>query len=166
MGKVNDDTTGPAADDAAAGAADLPGLDHLERQAAAIEQGATAQQAEAEQRQAEQQAGAAAAELLAVLQLCRTIVAPAMTWWPEYGRTWSDPQLSAIAHAGADVMQRHGLSMGELLSTWGPYIALIGAALPPSLVTYAAIKARREGVVDVEARPGPAGTDQAQQPAT
>jgi hypothetical protein len=41
-------------------------------------------------------------------------------------------------------MDKHGWTMGEMLTAYGPYIALIGATLPPSLVTYQAIKARKE----------------------
>ncbi|MDN3923339.1 hypothetical protein, partial [Roseateles violae] len=45
--------------------------------------------------------------------------------------------------AGAAVMHKHGWTMGELMSSWGPYIALVGAVVPPSLVTYQAIKQRQ-----------------------
>lgn len=127
------------------GPADFAGLDQLAHQAAAIEHGATADQARADQRQADEQASTAAAELLGALQLARVIVSPAFAWWPDFARTWSDPQLQAIAQAGADVMTRQGWTMGEVMATWGPYIALAGATLPPSLVTYQAIRERRNG---------------------
>ena len=151
MDQLNPATTEPQPDNAPV---DFTGLDQLERQAAAIEHGATADQNKADQRQADQQASTAATELLCALQLARVIVLPAFEWWPEFARTWSDPQLQAIAQAGADVMTRHGWTMGELMAQWGPYIALAGATLPPCLVTYQAM--RNRGQADPE-NPAPGG---------
>lgn len=92
-----------------------------------------------------------AAEVLQALELARSMAAPTFGWWREFERVWSDAALRRIAEAGAAVMERHGWTVGDLLGAWGPYIALIAAAAPPSIATYAAIKGR-----DVEAKPAPA----------
>jgi hypothetical protein len=83
---------------------------------------------------------ATAAELNDALQLARALAAPTMSWWPQFGEVWSDKALSAIAMAGAQVMQRHGWTMAETWAKLGPYIALVGALAPPSLVTWQAVK--------------------------
>lgn len=85
-----------------------------------------------------------AAELLGALQMARMMVAPMFQWWPAFGDTWSDAQLQGIAEGGALVMQRHGWTMGGVMGEFGPYLALAGATLPPSFVTYQAIKAHKE----------------------
>lgn len=119
-------------------------LDAVILQAEALEGAAVAP---AEKAQAEQQAVAvvsAAAELLQALQLLRLIAAPAMKWWEHFAEVWSDAQLIAISEAGAQVMQRHGWSMGELMSKWGPYLALVSAVGLPGLATYQALAYKRE----------------------
>ena len=82
------------------------------------------------------------AELRDALGLARMMVAPMFAWWPDFGTCWSDAQLQTIASSGAAVMQRHGLSMGEVMTKWGPYVALGVATLPPSIATVQAVKAR------------------------
>lgn len=85
------------------------------------------------------------AELLSALQMARMAAEKlAFSWWPEFREVWSDQTLQSIATAGAEIMRRHGWGMGELLSKWGPYFALGGAILPPSMVTYQVIKQRQE----------------------
>jgi hypothetical protein len=105
-----------------------------------------AHQLKAEERQAAQAANAveqAAGELLGALQMVRTMASPLMAWWPEFGQVWNDDALGAIAASGAEIMHRHGWTLGEAWGQFGPYIALIGAALPPSLVTWQAVQQRR-----------------------
>lgn len=132
------------------------GLDVLELQAASLEQGAAAPG----QAQAEQLAGdaiaSASADLLAALTMLRMMVAPGMGWWDQFGQVWGDGTLKGIADAGAAVMHRHGWTTGELLQQWGPYIALVGATLPPSLVTYQAVKLRRVEAARPKPAPEPA----------
>lgn len=84
-----------------------------------------------------------AAELEGVLQMVRMLAAPACAWWPEFGQVWNDGQLRAIADAGAQVMDKHGWTVGETMSKWGPYVALIGATLPPAAVTWQAVKLKQ-----------------------
>lgn len=81
-----------------------------------------------------------AAELQSALELVRMMAGPLMQWWPEFGTVWNDRTLAEISAGGAAVMERHGWTVGDAFSKFGPYIALAGATLPPALVTYQAIK--------------------------
>jgi len=83
------------------------------------------------------------AELESALQMARLLVAPMFQWWPHFGDTWNDGTLKGIATGGALVMQRHGWTMTEAFERFGPYIALAGATLPPTLATWGAIKQAR-----------------------
>lgn len=85
----------------------------------------------------------AADELHSALVMARAMIGPAMSWWPDFGAVWSDQTMRGIANAGAMVMERHGLTVGQLLGQWGPYLALVGAVAPPSFVTYQVIQQRR-----------------------
>lgn len=85
-----------------------------------------------------------AEELLSALTLARLMLAQAFAWWPEFPHVWSDAALRGIAEGGAAVMQKHGLTMGGVLSEWGPYLALIGATAPPAFATYQAMQDRKE----------------------
>lgn len=85
----------------------------------------------------------AADELYSSLAMARAMVAPMMAWWPDFGQVWGDGTLRGIAQAGADVMARHGLTVGQLMGQWGPYLMLVMAAAPPSFVTYQAIQQRK-----------------------
>ncbi|MFT3665570.1 hypothetical protein [Piscinibacter sp.] len=115
-------------------------LDVLAAEAASLEAGAApAAPSAAQTRQADSEA----AELLGALQMARMMVAPMFGWWAQFGEVWSDQALERIAAGGALVMQRHGWTMGGLMGEFGPYIALAGATLPPSFVTWQAIKAHR-----------------------
>lgn len=82
-------------------------------------------------------------ELLSTLQMVRMMAAPVCAWWPEFGTVWSDAQIGQIAASGGQIMDRNGWTMGETMSTYGPYIALIGATLPPAAATYVAIQQHR-----------------------
>ncbi len=80
-------------------------------------------------------------ELLAALQMARALAAgqvePLMA---DFAVVWSDSQLRQIAEAGAEVMNIHGWSVGELMGRWGPYIRLAVAVGVPGWVTWQAIK--------------------------
>lgn len=137
---LDNPTPAGQADDEPQGGADLS---HLISEAEGIE-GAQ------EQAQAQQQAKAEAGQLEASTQairealgMARMIAKPALAWWADYEECWSDKQLDAISAAGAAVMLRHGLTVGELFAKYGPYIALLGATVPPGLATYSAIKTRK-----------------------
>lgn len=52
--------------------------------------------------------------------------------------------MRGIAEGGAAVMERHGWTLDEAWGKFGPYIALLGATLPPSLVTWQAVQNRRQ----------------------
>ncbi len=133
------DTEQAGADSQAGPGAADDELAAIEREAQALEgqAGATAAAAPAV-------ATNTASELREALGLVRVMAAPGFSDWPEFGvQVWNDQQLQAIADSGGAIMDRHGLSMGELWSTWGPYIALVGAVAGPSLATWQHIKLRR-----------------------
>lgn len=171
--KTIETTLGPDADEklaavVAGGSSGAPAGDlaDLEAQAAALEGAGQAQQQRAQQAQAEQQQQQAqatiesmATELRQALGMLRMMAAPAFAWWPHFGECWSDRQLDAIAQAGAAVMERHGLTMGDLFAQWGPYIALVTATAPPALATYAAIRQR-----NANPAPGPSTAGERVQP--
>ena len=118
--------------------------------AALVEQAAEiegAQQQAQEQRQEVQAASELqqmAKELADALRMVRMMAAPLMRWWPEFMEVWSDQVLQGLADNGAEIMRRNGWTMGEAWNALGPYIGLLGALLPPSLLTWQAIQARRE----------------------
>lgn len=150
MAELNELNQEPEAGAAPAG---MDALDVLAHQAEALEGSTTGPQEEAQAAQELAEVTTAAAELLAALEMLRLMAAPLMDWWPLFEKVWSDRQLQAISTAGAAVMQRQGWTMGELMAQWGPYIALVGAVLPPSLVTYQAVKQRQEEAQKPQQRP-------------
>lgn len=138
MKQAPQDEAGEGLDNAAPAEAG-PDLSHLMAEAHQLETGAAPAGPAAEAAPDN-----SAAELLGALQMARMMVAPMFTWWAEFGRVWGDDTLQGIAQGGALVMQRHGWTMGGVMGEFGPYIALAGATLPPSFVTYQAIKQRRD----------------------
>jgi hypothetical protein len=123
------------------------GLDALMIQAELIEGQQSAPAEKLEERKAQAQSdeiGSTAQELAQALTAARDMAAPLLDWWAEYMTVWSDARITAISDAGAVVMQRHGWSMGDMFSRWGPYLALISAAGLPALATYQAIKHKLE----------------------
>jgi len=99
-----------------------------------------------ETRQAEMQANAAAQnamELQGALAMAKLMVKPMFAWWPDFEKVWSDDQIAQISEHGGVIFERHGWSVGGILSEWGPYIGLIAATAPPAVATYGAIKAHK-----------------------
>lgn len=107
------------------------------------------------------------AELLGALEMARLGAAEmAFPWWREFGNTWNDRRLDQIATAGAAIMQKHGWTMGGLEASWGPYLMLALATIPPAVATYQAhqvhraeleAEARRARQAPPPAPPAPAG---------
>lgn len=124
-------------------AAPVAGFEDLAAEASSLEGGPPVEgtpEAAASQAQQHQQTSA---ELLQALTMARMLVQPMFGWWPDFIRVWGDPTLKGIADGGAAVMQRHGWTMGDLFEKWGPYLALAMATIPPSAVTWQAIKQRQ-----------------------
>lgn len=153
---MTDTTTTPAPDTAPSESeplgADFEALSH---EAAALEGAGQAAADKAAEARATTEAASIADDLLGALQMVRTMAAPLVTWWPDYQATWSDATLRATAEAGAVIMQRHGWTMGQAWDKLGPYIALIAAVVPPSLVTWQAVQARRAALAAAARRPAP-----------
>lgn len=115
----------------------------LASEAAAFEDAPDAKAAEVQAKQEADTTATIAAELADVLGMGRMMCGPLLAWWPDYEQVWSDGQIRAISQAGAVVMVRHGWDMGEMVSQWGPYLALVAAAGMPAMATYTAIKAHK-----------------------
>lgn len=128
----------------AAGAEGGESLDALAIEAGALDAAPTAASQAQEARAQEQQADVLesnAGELLAALDLARALLLPLLP--PHRAEPlraiWSDERLQAASEAGAAVLERHGVSMGSVLSDYGPYIALVAALAPPILETRAVL---------------------------
>lgn len=120
-------------------------LDMLEAQALALDGSSSTQAQDFAQQQAEQaqaEVMSMGQELAATLEVIREMITEA-AGEPELRVIWSDDRLTGIGTAGAMVMQRHGFTLASFLGTWGPYIALIGALLPPGLGTFKLVKLRQ-----------------------
>lgn len=118
------------------------GLDALMREAEQNEQDSQAQQQAGADKQQQQELDTLAADLRDTLAMAATVAMPGM-WWlsePEFERLWGKKVQASIADSGAEIMRRHGLSMGGLMTQYGPYLALAGALGPSALATVAAYK--------------------------
>ena len=51
------------------------------------------------------------------------------------GQVWNDGVLEQTAKAGAAVLERHGITMGQVMGQFGPYIMLVAAVAPPVMMT-------------------------------
>lgn len=132
------------------------GLGDLAEQAQAFEGAGQTEAAARAASAAADTVAATAAELCEALKVVRAMGAAPMAWWDQYMVVWSDKAMEAIAEAAAVVMQRHGWTMADAWSKLGPYIALIAATVPPSLVTWQAVKQRQAQIAAAQRRPAPA----------
>ena len=121
-------------------------LDAIEREAQAIE--GAAEQAG----QPVKPASTTAADLLGALEMVRLMAAPTFGDWPDFGRVWNDRTLQATAAAGGEIMDRNGWVLSEILSQWGPYIALVAAVGPAGLATYQHVQIRKAAAKERAAR--------------
>ena len=120
----------------------LAGLEALQREALGAEQQGDAENAQKAEKSEKQEIDTIAADLADTLAMMATVAGPGM-WWltPEqFDKLWGKSVQKAIAESGAEIMRRHGLSMGGLMSQYGPYIALAGALGPSALATVSAYK--------------------------
>jgi hypothetical protein len=143
-----------------------PDLSHLLNEVDQQLEASDQAQVQADQKIEVQQIGEARVQLRAALGMAKMAARPKLKWWADFEECWSDAQLDAIADAGAQIMHMHGLSMGDLMNRWGPYIALIVAVGGPGLATYAAIQDRREQLAKPRApamAPPPAPPSSAQE---
>lgn len=81
------------------------------------------------------------AELFGTLQAVRAMVFPLLSMVVDkprmtaLGNVWGDQVLQSTASAGAQVLERHGITMGQVMGQFGPYIMLVAAVAPPVLMT-------------------------------
>lgn len=90
-----------------------------------------------------QQGPGTAEELRQALDMVRAMARPLFADWQDFGSVWSDTTLQAMAENGGAIMDRHGWTMGGLLSQWGPYIGLAAAVGPAAMATYQHVKLKR-----------------------
>lgn len=89
------------------------------------------------------QAGTMVADLVSVLKMARGMAGAAFAWWPQFEAVWNDDVVQGIAENGSILMIRHGWTMGDLMSKWGPYLGLLGAVAPAAYATWLAIQERK-----------------------
>lgn len=143
-------------------APDYSGLDALAGEAAGHEQQASAEAQAAQQKREKTEADTLADDLASALAMAASVAEPAM-WWltPEqFKQYWGESVQRGIAASGAEIMRRHGVSMGDLFTQYGPYIALAGALGPSTLATVAAYKREKAKAIEQQKR-GTHAPDQA-----
>lgn len=90
------------------------------------------------------------AELYGTLQAVRAMVFPLLSMAVEPARmamlanVWNDGVLQSTASAGAAVLERHGITMGQVMGQFGPYVMLVAAVAPPVLMTKKILSAPAE----------------------
>lgn len=81
------------------------------------------------------------AELFGTLQAVRAMVFPLLSMVVDQGRmgqlsnVWNDGVLQSTASAGAAVLEKHGITMGQVMGQFGPYILLVASVAPPVMMT-------------------------------
>ncbi|MBN9407621.1 MAG: hypothetical protein J0H69_00600 [Burkholderiales bacterium] len=66
---------------------------------------------------------------------------------------WSDAALEQIAAPAAEICRRHGLSIGDMMDRWGPYIGLTMALGVPGFATYELLHAPAAPKADGQQQP-------------
>lgn len=125
-------------------------LDDLLREAVEADSAGDTERQEAEQRNQQRETDTIEADLRDTLSMLATVAQPGM-WWltePEFERLWGPKVQAGIASSGAEIMRRHGLSLGGLMSQYGPYIALGGALGPSALATVNAYKREKAKAIE------------------
>lgn len=127
-----------------------PGLAALEHEAARIEGEGQAEQKQQQAKQEQQQTDTLKHDLADALGMAAAMAEPAM-WWltPEqFDQYWGKKVQAAIAENGAEIMRRNGLTMGDVLNKYGPYIGLAGALGPSVVATAAAFKRKKKELLE------------------
>jgi len=123
-------------------------LDALMREAQSAEQQNQADGQAAAEKQGQRETDTLAADLSDTLAMMAAVAEPEM-WWldaAQFEKCWGKKVQASIATSGAEIMRRHGLSMGGVMNQYGPYIALAMVLGPSALATvrtYKAAKARQ-----------------------
>ena len=125
---------------------DYSALDALEQQAAQTEQAGATEANEQTAKQEQKEVDTLKADLLSALDIAAAAAEPAM-WWltpDQFEKLWGKSVRAAIAEPGAEVMRRHGLNMGGLMTQYGPYIGLAGALGPSVAATDSVYKQKQK----------------------
>jgi len=125
----------------AAGAAAAESLADLARAADMLDAAPEAQAQAAQDAQAAEVVESNEAELYGTLQAIRAMAFPLLSMAVDQqrmsalGQVWNDSVLEQTAKAGAAVLERHGITMGQVMGQFGPYIMLVAAVAPPVMMT-------------------------------
>lgn len=158
--------TGPASDVTDVQAKTKPeasaaaGLDALQKEAEGIERQGQQEQSAAQKKEEQQQTDTLAHDLGDALGIAAAVAQPAM-WWltPEqFEQLWGKRVQAAIAESGAEIMRRHGVTMGDMMSKYGPYIGLAGALGPSVLATASAFKRKKQELLQQQGGSDGAGS--------
>ena len=134
---------------------DYSALDALEKEAQKDESTNQQQASQAAQKSEKQAIDTLAADLKSALDMAAAPARPAM-WWltdSEFEALWGDKVRAAIADPGAEIMRRHGLNMGGLMSQYGPYIGLMAAVGPSLAATVSVYKTKKQAQLSNEVPP-------------
>lgn len=80
-----------------------------------------------------------------LLIMCREMAAPAAEGAGilkpgQILKIWTDDVLRRIARPMVQLMNRHGVGVGEAFEKWGPYVMLMAGIVGPGFATYRAVK--------------------------
>ena len=127
-------------------------LDALAAEAAGVENQGVREAEKQAQKQEKQEVDTLADDLAGALNMAAMMAQPAI-WWlsrEQFDGLWGKSVQRAIAESGAEIMRRHGLTMGDMMSKYGPYVALAGALGPSALATVAAFKREKQRMIEAQ----------------
>jgi hypothetical protein len=86
-------------------------------------------------------------DLTSALDMAAAAAQPAMWWLSEeqFTQLWGKPVRKGIAEPGAEIMRRHGLTLGGIMGQYGPYIGLVAALAPSVAATVSVYKQKKQG---------------------
>lgn len=132
-------------------APEIAGLEALHSEALQAETSGQAANDAAVEKAEKKAVDTMADDLADVLAMVATVAQPGM-WWlkaDEFETLWGKPVQTGIATHGAEIMRRHGLTMGDVMHQWGPYIGLSMAIGPSALATVQTYKRKTNELAQV-----------------
>ncbi|VTU20744.1 hypothetical protein SRS16CHR_02705 [Variovorax sp. SRS16] len=140
----------PAADAPASGAAAPESLASLAAEATLLDTSPEREAQAGQMAQAAELVQSNEAELYGTLQAIRAMAFPMLSMvvdaqrMAQLGAVWNDGVLQSTASAGAAVLERHGITMGQVMGQFGPYIMLVAAVAPPVMLTKKILSAPKD----------------------
>ncbi|WP_455342452.1 hypothetical protein [Variovorax durovernensis] len=143
-------------------------LDNIAREADLLDTSPEREAQAGQVAQAEQVTANNESELLVTLQAMRAMAFPMLAMVTDEQRmsalanVWNDGVLGASAAAGAQVLEKHGWSMGSLMGDYGCYVMLVAALAPPIVLTKKILETPKEKPRAPAPAPAPAANGQQQ----